>query len=181
MSDLQRFVPSEQELLVSLFYRVGHWLSNVDDTDLDDASENMENAQLERILRSLSKSKNVPPLCAALSAAALDRQDSWSRWSSMDDTIAEDIQAGCRIIKGQGTKAEYDGFSNCLMTISTAVARAFREEPEMQLEEENFLDWLSEKTSQVSLAVKDWDAFKDLNVSPAEDTALHELWAILRA
>jgi len=30
MSELERFLPADQDILVSLFYRVGQWMSQVD-------------------------------------------------------------------------------------------------------------------------------------------------------
>ena len=41
MSELQRFLPQDQELLSGLLYRVGYWISNVDDTD--EGNESGEN------------------------------------------------------------------------------------------------------------------------------------------
>jgi len=82
-------------------------------------------------------------------------------------------------MKGQSTDEEYKSFANALMVIATAVARAFREEPENKPEHENYFSWLSEKAGELVLSIKDKSAHKDMNISPAEDTALTELHNML--
>ena len=54
MSGLQRFLPADQDLLVGLFYRVGHWMSDADDMDVGTESEQAEEAQMFRVLTKLS-------------------------------------------------------------------------------------------------------------------------------
>ena len=181
MSELQRFLPADQDLLVSLFYRVGRWMSQVDDTDVGETSEKAEEAQMFKVLTKLSQSSNVGDLCQEICAEALRQKGSWARWAGQMDTLIDDVGRGKKIILGEGTDEEFRLFGKSLVTIATSVARAYRESTDMESQEIGFLSWLTEKSSHVSLALSDREAHKDLNISPAEDNALIELVQALKA
>lgn len=177
MSELQRFLPADQDLLVSLFYRVGQWMSQADDTDAGENSEQIEEAQMFRILNKLSQSGNAGSLCSEIAAEALRQKGSWSRWSKQVDNVIDDVSRAKQLVKGQVNQEEFVAFGRSLVTIATAVARAYREAEDTEDEnaEKGFLSWLAEKKAHVALALIDPQAHKDLNISPAEDNALTEL------
>jgi hypothetical protein len=175
MSELERFLPADQDLLISLFYRIGQWMSQVDDTDGGEDSEQIEEAQMFKILNKLSQSKNVGLLCSEIAAEALRQKGSWARWSKQIDTVINDVSRAKALIKAQANQQEFVAFGKSLVTIATAVARAYREAEDVETEEKGFLSWLSEKKDHVVLALTDAEGHKDLNISPAEDSALTEL------
>jgi hypothetical protein len=175
MAELQRFLPADQDLLVGLFYRVGRWISDADDSDMDDKSEQMEEDQMFKILTKLSQSKNAGILCNEIASEALRQKGSWSRWSKHSDTVIEDVIRAKSVIKSQATKEEFHLFSKSLVSISTSVARAYREAGDVEMEKSGILGWLSDKKNDVAMAILDPQAHKDLNISPAEDSALTEL------
>lgn len=181
MSELQRFLPADQELLVGLFYRIGGWMSSVDDTDINDKSEKLEEEQMFKILTKLAKSDKTGALCSEIAAEALRQKGSWARWGSQIDKVLEDVATAKTLIKDQGNAEEFQLFGKSLVTIATAVARAYRETIDMEQQEIGFLSWLTEKSSHVSLALSDREGHKDLNISPAEDNALIELVQVLKA
>lgn len=181
MSGLQRFLPEDQDLLVGLFYRVGHWMSDADDSDVGTESEQAEEAQMFRVLTKLSQSENVGQLCREISAEALRQKGSWGRWAGQSDSFLVDVRQAKKIVLGQSTNDEFRLFGKSLVTIATAVARAYRESEDMEAQETGFLSWISEKSSHITLALSDLEAHKDLNISPAEDNALIELVEALKA
>lgn len=180
MSEIERFLPADQELLVSLFYRVGQWMSQVDDTDTGEESEGIEEEQMFKILNKLAKSQNAGKLASELASEAIRQKGSWARWAKKADTVLDDVPRAKTLIKDQGTQEEFVAFGRSLVTIATAVARAYREAEDVEGEEKGFFAWLSEKKSHVALALTDAEAHKDLNISPAEDTALNELVMALK-
>lgn len=181
MSELQRFLPADQDLLVGLFLRVGYWMSGIDDTDIGDGSEQQEEAQMLKILKKLSQSDKLGGLCAELASEALRQKGNWTRWSTQTDTVLEDVKKAKDLIITQGTVEELPHFGKALVMIATAVAQAFREEAEDVAQEGNgYLSWLSEKATHVALAINDRAAYKDLNISPAEDSALNDLLTTLK-
>jgi len=181
MSELERFLPADQDILVSLFYRVGQWMSQVDDTDSGEESEHIEEAQLFKVLEKLAHSKNVGALCAEIASEAMRQKGSWTRWAGQIDTVLDDVSRAKALIKGQANHQEFVAFGKSLITIATAVARAYREADDGEDDDKGFLSWLSEKKSHIALALTDSEAHKDLNISPAEDTALNELIDVLKS
>lgn len=179
MSELQRFLPADQDFLVGIFYRVGYWISHVDDTDLSSESETAERKQMMTILGKIADASRTAPIVRELAAEALRQTVSWPRWEEQNLAIEDDVRKATLLLKGQATDEEYKSFSNAVMVIATSVARAFREIPENKPEHENYLSWLGEKAGELVLSLKDRSAHKDMNISPAEDTALSHLHEIL--
>ena len=179
MSELHRFLPEDQDLLVGLPYRVGMWMSGIDDTDLGTQSEEQEAAKLRSVLQSLAGSKKSV-LLADIATEALRQTSNWPRWASMTETVLEDVSSAKRVLKGQATQEEFNAFAKALMLVGTAVARAVREDNDM-VEEKSYLGWLSDKVNDITMALTDREAHKDMNISPAEDTALNELLDTLKA
>ncbi len=180
MSELERFLPADQELLVSLFYRIGQWMAGVDDTDISGESEKVEEAQMFKILNQLAGSKNVGILCQEISSEAIRQRGSWGRWSQQLDHILTDVARAKILIKDQGNAQEFVAFGKSLITIATSVARAYREADDADIEQKTFLGWLSDTKEKVTMAITDREAHKDLNISPAEDTALTDLIQVLK-
>lgn len=181
MSELQRFLPADQELLVSLFYRIGQWMSEVDDTDIGGKSEQIEETTMFKVLTKLSQSGNAGVLCSEIASESVRQKGSWARWSKQMDSVLDDVARAKTVIVDQGTVAEFQLFGKSLVTIATSVARAYREATDIEAQELGFLSWLTEKSAHISLALSDREGHKDLNVSPAEDTALNELVAALKS
>lgn len=175
MSELQRFLPADQDLLVSLFYRVGRWMSDADDTDTNEKSEQAEEAQMFAVLTKLSQSKNAGNLCNEIASEAIRQKGSWARWAKQIDNTITDVTRAKSLIKGQGTNEEFHLFGKSLVSIATSVARAYREASDADMEKSGIIGWLSNKKNDVTMAIFDPQAHKDLNVSPAEDSALTEL------
>jgi len=181
MSELQRFLPADQDVLVGLFYRIGQWMSHIDDTDTTEKSEQAEEEQMFKILNKLANSKNTGQLCSEIAEESIRQKGSWARWSQNTDTVLADVAKAKELIKGQSNAQEFVSFGRCLVTIATSVARAYREANDEEHKETGFMSWLSEKKANVALALSDFDAHKDLNISPAEDTALTELVDVLKS
>lgn len=180
MSELGRFLPEDQDLLVGLFYRIGRWMSAVDDSDTGDESETLEEKQMLRILGMLSTSAKAGALCNDIASEALRHKGSWARWDKMHDSVIDDVKRAKVIVFDHGTPAEFQLFGKSLVTIATSVARAYRESTDLDGQELGFLSWLTEKSAHINLAMSDREGYKDLNISPAEDNALIELTAVLK-
>lgn len=180
MSELERFTPQDQDLLIGLFYRVGVWISHIDDTDEGTASEEKEHAKLLNVLQVVAKSDAAGCLVNDLAAEAVRQNTSWARWAKMTDNILSDVAKARATIKAHATPQEYVSFGKAVMMIGTSVARAFREESDMEEKGTGYLSWLTEKAGNLTQALTDREAHKDMNISPAEDTALNDLLDALR-
>jgi hypothetical protein len=181
MSELGRFVPGDRDLLTGLFYRAGYWISHIDDTDLGTGSEEAERAQMVRVLTKISRADATAPLVRELAEEALRQQASWARWEKSSDDILADATRCAKLVKAQGTLEELQSFRRAVMLVATSVARAVREDAEHgDAETESGFSWLSEKVGAALMAVTDRGAYQDMNISPAEDTALTELLEALK-
>ncbi len=174
MSGLGNFLPEEQDLLIGIFYRVGFWISHIDDTDISEESEQVEQQQLLRALQKISTAKGATELVQELAAEALRRSGDQARWLGQEDTLLADVNKTAKMMRTQGTDDDYRSFGKSVMFAATSVARAFREEPEQE-EERSKMARLLDKASSLVGAVADREAYQDMSISPAEDSALHEL------
>ena len=181
MSELQRFVPEDQELLVSIFYRTGYWVSTIDDTDVGEESEHLEMRQLLSVLEKISKAQKAGALVNELAAEAVRQKASWARWENLNDDFPDDLARAVLAAKGQTNDEEYKAFAKAIMMIGTAVAEAYREDVDNAPESDGYFSWLSEKANAVVLALTDKQSLKDMNISPQEDDALQEILATLKS
>ena len=175
MSELHRFPPADQDILVSLLYRIGVWMSDIDDTDLDDRSENIENQLMLRTLGIVASSRMFGELTADIAFEALRQKGSWERWANTSDSVLADIPQVKSILEAQATGEETALYGNSLMAIATSVARAYREADDIDGLNQSLWARLQEKKDHLVLRLLDRDSFADLNISPAEDSALQEL------
>lgn len=179
MSGLGAFLPQEQDLLIGIFFRVGYWISHVDDTDISDVSEHDEQEQMVRALGRISESRSATEFVRELAAEALRRSGDQARWLKSEDRLMQDVVSAVKLVKQQATDEDFSSFRKSIMFVATSVARAYREEPEQEQEKNGRFGWLVEKAESIVMSVRDKEAYRDLNISPAEDTALHELAAAL--
>lgn len=176
---LGNFLPEEQDLLIGIFYRVGFWISHIDDTDVETVSEDKEQKQMLAALNKVANSK-APELVRDIAAEAVRRSGDQARWLSREDDLLGDAGKAAQLVRMQGTVEDYNSFRKSIMFVATAVARAYREEPE-HAEQEGALARLLDKAGGLLGSVTDREGQQDLNISPAEDTALHELSSALAA
>jgi hypothetical protein len=178
---LGNFLPQEQDLIIGIFFRIGYWISHVDDTDVGDASEAIEQKQMLAALKKVAGSTGATELVREIAEEAVRRSGDQARWLKNEDRVLVDVTKAVQLIHSNGTEEDFKSFRKSLMFVATSVARAYREEPD-HAEQEGMLGKLLEKAGQMLTAVSDNEAYKDMNISPAEDTALHELaQAISRA
>lgn len=162
-------------MLIGIFYRVGFWISHIDDTDISEESEQIEQQHLLRALQKISTAKGATEFIRELAAEAMRRSGDQAHWLGQEETLLEDVNQAARMMRLQATEEDYRSFGKSVMFAATSVARAFREEPETKDEEGGAMSRLLEKASSLVGAVTDREAYQDMSISPAEDTALHEL------
>lgn len=179
MSGLGNFLPAEQDLLIGIFFRVGRWISHVDDTDISDLSEQKEQGQMARSLARVAGAKEMTDLVRELAGEAMRRSGDQGRWLRAEEGLLADIARAVKLVQYQGTEEDFACFRKAVMFVASSVARAYREEPEQDQDKNGRLGWLIEKAGRLMTAVSDREAYRDMNISPAEDTALHQLNEVL--
>lgn len=176
---LGNFLPEEQDLLIGIFYRVGFWISHIDDTDVEDKSEVKEQERLAQSLKKISVSTGATELVQEIAAEAMRRSGDQARWLKRIDHLLEDVAGAVRLVHSNGSAEDMTSFRKSIMFVATSVARAYREEPDEHAEKSAVARLLG-KAGNMLTAVKDRETYQDQNISPAEDTALQELAEALR-
>lgn len=168
---------SEQLAFVSgLFVRVGMWISHADDTDRSDKSENKEKDYMLRALTrvgKMSKSESVRQsanMALTVSDVPQDRTE---------ESLAYDIHRAIEIFMTVEDTEALPQFRKALIYVATSVARAYREELD-QHEDEFLLETFMNKIAGYLNKDADPEEFKNINISPAEDSALTMISEALR-
>ncbi|MES2728622.1 MAG: hypothetical protein V4621_00805 [Pseudomonadota bacterium] len=170
-TDLNAFSSSEKAHLMSLFYRVGVWISHADDAGAEIADA-VEAAMLTRLLQKVVDNPARTALVRDIAAEALRQRGNWARWAAQIDTFIPDAQQGVRILKPVCGQDEVMDFIYGLRALGEAVAMASDE------------DAMAEDVSEAlggSLLTRIRDALFPprkacaRNISPLEDNALTEL------
>lgn len=179
MSELERFSPELQEFLAGLFYRSGDFISASDDTDMGEESEQKEQKSMLDLIRQFSKGGKLPPLIRDMAAETLSRDRDWPRWGDARGQFLNDFENQLDAIETSLNEEEAQSLRHCVFFLAMRVAESFREEADYGLDDANYFDKMQKKIAYWTLALTDRDARKKLNISPAEDSALHQLYDIL--
>jgi hypothetical protein len=171
---LSSFTPEDAEILVSLPYKVGVWVSHADDEE-GDADDERENKALESCIRAIAKLHEDKPLIAEIMAETLRRRAGWSAWYEGSFHVLHDIPKAVAAMRSKATSADFKNYRGALMEIAAAVARAYGEFGHFdEAQTEGFF-------SKIAKGFKSHDnADHPMNVSAAEDSALSRLAAALR-
>lgn len=174
MTSLTDFTKDEAELITSLPYKAGMWVSHSEDHD-GEADDTHENKALTACLRHYAKMGDGKPFFAQVIKETLRREDQWPEWADQSFTLVDDIQKAVTILRGKASVDEIKLFKRALMEIGTAVAQASDEFSD-DGENEGFFGKILGKFSGLA----DHDAGHPMNVSASEDSALEKLRAALK-
>ncbi len=162
--------------LSNILVRVGLYVSHCDDTDQGEESEVKERDYMLKALTriaKLSKSDTV----AACARLALEAQVSADNESA--ESLTASIQEAVALFRGAEGEDQLIHFKRAVMYVATAVARAYREELDIH-QEEFLLEGLLRKVIGAVNKEADPEEFKNINISPAEDSALTMISEALR-
>ena len=120
-------------------------------------------AALKRVARIAKTPLVAQSATAALSIGELGLKDT--------ETLETDIRSAVSLLKDSNQQAELAEFKKALMYVATSVARAYREEMDHH-EEEFIMQTFITKISGYLNGTQDPAEYKNMNISPAEDTAL---------
>ena len=158
----------ELSFLSDLFVRAGIFVSHCDDTDIGEESENLETKQLGRALARVSANARYP-LVATLADMALKKIS--HPFTDTQDSIVADLEQAAQFLFRLENPEQLLEYRRAVMYAATSVARAYREELDHHEEEFLLENILSRITGFLNKAA-DHQEFKNINISPAEDSAL---------
>jgi hypothetical protein len=181
MSELVVFTDDEKDLLVGLIYAVGIWMSDADDTDEDNVSEQREYDHLVSSLKQLSSNNDITPLVREMVVEALHNDLKWDVWRARADAVLDDVIKALAVLRRHRMNDQVIlHFKKVLMVVAHNVAKAFREEPENMPIETGFWNTISKGLNEFLMILGNKDRFQAMNISPAEDTNLTALFTTLK-
>ncbi len=126
MAFLEQFSAEEKDMLVSLPYRAGLWVSSADKTGSPDA-EDREIATLEKIITDMGKGMFDSAFAHEVMAETFARRGDWKSWTTGLETVPDTCTKAVAVISGKLGDHDLDGYRQNIMNIGMAVAQAFRE------------------------------------------------------
>lgn len=136
MSFLESLEHSQKEMLISLPYRVGLWISQSDDTGGAEADER-ELLVLSGIINGFASDVFGSEVIQYIMRETVNEEARWPAWGEDLSSVLSDCTAAVYLL-GQHVEVEakdVTAFQRYMMEIGEAVALAFRE-----FEEANFVD-----------------------------------------
>jgi hypothetical protein len=176
MSFLDTLPQNEKELIISLPYRVGIWISHSDDTGGEVASVE-EIAALNAIIEGFTRDVFGSEVVQYIMMETMASKDKWDGWAQNYKNIAADCQRAIDILNAAVDEKEVNAFRQRLYEIAEAVALAFREYDQLDFltKMRVYLNYYREKMA----AAKRKHIFKTmdqyLNISLKERKALKNL------
>ncbi len=177
MAFLEQFSKDQRDLIVSIPYRAGLYVSSVDNTGGAKAGHDELDA-LESIIAEKGRGMFESAFVHEVMAETCTRQTDWKKWAETVDTVLEDCTKSVGIIQGKLADKDLDAYRMNVMAIGLAVAKAFREVDANS----SFMDKMAmelrlwrDGALRILRREKYWDPASVLNVSASEDAALDKL------
>lgn len=164
-------------LIISLPYRVGIWMSNIDD-EAGDTDDKKENKAIEHVIKSFSQKIEKFPFISAVLRETLEHKGQWPNWAAESDFDAPSAcEKAISILEGNATAQALKNYKRILMKIASDTAGAYGEFGEF--EEETSVSRPALEKIRTALGIqKKNDSF--MNISIVEDEALKQLAMALK-
>lgn len=175
MTRLSDFSSDEIELIASLPYKVGMWVSHADDVE-GEGDDEKEAKILSACLRRFAKMHENQSLLGQVMAESLRREDKWAEWADQSYTILNDVKTALTALRSKADVEEIRSLKRALMEIGASVASAFGE---FGMFDEEKTEGLFARVIGKLSGLADNDSGHPMNVSATEDSALNNLRAVL--
>jgi hypothetical protein len=180
MIQIGNLLMEDVELVISLPYRVGIWMSYMDDEDgeQDDAREMKA---LEQIISEVAKSHDKSDFVQEVARNTLDNRNKWAGWSQGCFDILPECEKALGLLSTNLGSDDYNAYKDMLIEIATVVAQAYGEFGDNS----NFNDSNNITSSIKKFVVKFSGMSSDsenhpMNVSASENAALASLAKLLK-
>ncbi len=181
MTHLSSFSAEESELLVSLPYKVGMWMSYADDED-GERDDEKEMAALEHCIKAIAGLYEDQPFVKEVAAQTLRLRSEWARWETQAFHVPAEAEKAVSLLKSKATSDELKNYGSALIEVATIVAQAYGEFSsfdEAEPESTGFGALVGKIVSGFSELSKD-DDDHPMNISASEDSAIAQLAQILK-
>ncbi len=168
----------DKALMISLPYRVGIWISQVDDIENRKMDDKHEEKILEVAIQKMAQSHRKMPFAANIMKQVEKSQGHWKNWKNMSDekTVLQDLDN--ILIKAEAAlkPAEVKQYKQAVWQTGILVAQAYDEnhDPDGEMHMNHFAEWLGNFFTAPKLKKA------PENMSEKEKTALKKLRTVLK-
>lgn len=167
--------PADEELLVSMPYRIGLYVSHADVTGGWDAQDS-EIQSLTGILRDYSNDFCKTEFSQKVLMDCLASRAKWPSWSQAVEEVPSQTSRVITTLESMLSEKELRGFCDVLTDVGIAVAMAFREGGDTAGDK----PIVREILSRIGTALGEKDPLDHINISESERSALKKLARALR-
>lgn len=181
MTSLAHFSASEAEILISLPYRIGVFISHADDAE-GERDDRREMAALKSCIRAVVDQHRDRPFAAEVMKETLRLEFEWPRWAEKAFAVHGDAEKAVSLLKSKAGESTARSYAASVMEIAAAVARAhgeFFSGPEDEQDQSALTAFFSRIIGELSVFTPE-DAGHPMNVSASENEALTRLSAALK-
>lgn len=182
MAYLDQFSAEERNLLISLPYRAGLWVSASDSTG-GHRADTQELEALEKAIRGLAQGMFESALVHEVIAETFLKRSEWPEWAKTYAATPADCKQAVALMNARKVPArDIDTFRRILMQIGLEVARAFREYEGNEPFSHRLMRRISIMADRFFGAMQGEKYVSEdlLNISYSEDLALNALANALR-
>ncbi|MGZ9097313.1 MAG: hypothetical protein ACXW30_03335 [Micavibrio sp.] len=181
MGFLKDFSRDERDLLISLPYRVGLWVSSSDATGGTD-SNLQEEVALEKAINSIAQGMFESAFVHEIMAETFLRREDWRSWSTNVQSVPQNCVDAVKALQSRIPQRDIDAYRHILMQVGLEVARAFREYDQSAPLLTRIIRGISIGVDRI-FGIMHGEKYVSedlLNISYEEDLALNELAKALR-
>lgn len=126
MAFLEKFSNADKELLIALPYRVGVWLSQIDDQGGED-SDYKEQTTLKDIIYKKGRGMFESAFVHEVLAETCTREKDWALWETKVDNVLDECHKAKGVLEKSLEERDVNAFILTLMDVAVEVAVAYRE------------------------------------------------------
>lgn len=181
MAFLEQFSDQEKELLVSLPYKAGLWVSMADNAG-GESADVKEKEALELIIDEKGKGMFESAFVHEVMSETCTRKQEWPKWEAEVETVLQDLDNAVTLIKAKLQEKDCDAYASNIMAIGVKIAEAFREfdaDASVMVKIDTQIRLFLEAMTRIIKRDKSLKTETALNISYEEDRALSELYKAL--
>lgn len=178
MADLSKFSTQDLALLASIPYRVGVWISNVDDNAKSNIDDRQERKALEAKISKMASHGKPSSFTTAIMKLVEKNRAAWTKWDAISDEeqILGDTQKALDICKGKISDKDLKQYKHMIWQMGLVVAQAYGEhiDPDNEMHFDRVFLWIGSVLGGAKMGQT------PENMSKQEKIALAKLHAILK-
>ena len=179
MTTFKDLTAPDKQLLCSVPYRVGVWISDIDDNIRTRRDDRVEQKSLEVFIEKLATNDKKFPFAAIIMQGVRSQKSSWNVWQgqSTEQQVLKDLSAALAICQANFTKRQVNEYKQAVWQSALVVAQAFGEQvdPDNEMHVNNFFSLIGGLVGRPALKKR------PENISAKEKTALKKLRAVLKS